>query len=162
MERKLKICGLCGLEKLIWKAKTRDSPMMCKECYQNQPKSNNAVLAGLESLREAQRLKDSNPRPTFDLKQSKQKPIAKVSSKQLERLKVYSTAKKEYFADHPRCEFPGCSSLEKTLHHMCGRNGDLLFNKTFFKTLCPRHHEWVEQHPTSAKEIGLSGDRLDK
>lgn len=37
MERKTKICGVCNLPKVMWKARTRDHPAMCKECY-NKPK----------------------------------------------------------------------------------------------------------------------------
>lgn len=38
MKTSLKQCGVCLKDKVIWKAKTRDTPRMCKDCYQHQPK----------------------------------------------------------------------------------------------------------------------------
>ena len=160
MEAKKKTCGICGKSTIMWKAKTRDNPQMCKDCY-NKPKVG-------DTFKEKEVSYDSNGVPyhkefrVIDIKPSNQKPITKVSQKQLERLKLYKKAKEEHFDKYPNCQYPGCTNRDRQLHHMCGRVGDLLFDKRYFKTLCDKHHRFVENNPTEAKRLKLSGDRLDK
>lgn len=93
---------------------------------------------------------------------TKRKPIKPVSDKQTKRLAEYRKARDEYFKDNPICEYPNCTSREITLHHSKGRTGDLLYNKTYFKSLCIKHHSWCEENPTEAQDLGLSFKRLDK
>ena len=139
MKAKLKICGICQKETVMWKSRTRDHPAMCKECA----------------------LKNAMPIGSFKMT-TQFKPIPKVSSRQIERLNLYKIAKGEHFKDYPNCQYPGCTARDRQLHHVCGRVGDLLFDKRYFKTLCDEHHKFVENNPTIAKEMGLSADRLDK
>lgn len=92
----------------------------------------------------------------------KAKPIAKVSSKQLDRLKAYKKVRDKFLKENLYCEYPNCNSMEVQLHHGRGRCGDLLTDVTHFHALCDTHHRLIELEPNLAKELGLSGNRLDK
>lgn len=88
--------------------------------------------------------------------------IKPVSSKRAAQMKLYRDRRDDYFKMFPVCEFPECNSTEITLHHMKGRIGDLLCDMRYFKSLCMKHHEWVENNPEQAKKMGLSVERLNK
>jgi len=91
--------------------------------------------------------------------------IPVYSSKQLERLKAYKKARKEYLLDHADCEarIPSvCLGNASQIHHKSGRIGDLLINKLYFLAVCSECHNYIEIRPAFAKEKGYSIDRLDK
>lgn len=90
------------------------------------------------------------------------KPISPISNKRKEALKRYRRLRDKYFLEHPVCEFPDCSSTNITLHHKKGRVGAFLTDKRYFKSLCMKHHRWVEENVTEAIKMGLSIKRLDK
>lgn len=123
----------------LWKAKGKTQKSACKDCW----------------MRYGTNTSEKKDKPL-------RKPISPVSPKQAQRLRTYRTVRDEYFKEHPICEYPLCNSREIQLHHMAGRNGDLLTDKRYFKSLCDKHHKWVELHPSEAKELGLSTDRLNK
>lgn len=88
------------------------------------------------------------------------KPIRPRSKKRERQESKYRAAREKYFEQHPVCEFPGCKSTDVTLHHMRGRIGSLLHDKRYFKSLCWHHHQYVEQNPHEAKQLGLSLNRI--
>lgn len=90
------------------------------------------------------------------------KPISPISNKRKEALKRYRRLRDKYFLEHPVCEFPDCTSTNITLHHQKGRIGAFLTDKRYFKSLCMKHHRWVEENVTEAIKMGLSIKRLDK
>lgn len=90
------------------------------------------------------------------------KPISPISNKKKEALRRYRRLRDKYFLDHPVCEYPECNSTNITLHHQRGRIGAFLTDKRYFKSLCGKHHRWVEENPTEAIKMGLSIKRLDK
>lgn len=90
------------------------------------------------------------------------KAIAKVSKNRTEALSKYRRLRDKYFQEYPICEFEGCTSTRITLHHMRGRIGSFLTDKRYFKSLCQKHHKFVEEHPEEAKKMNLSQSRLDK
>jgi hypothetical protein len=45
---------------------------------------------------------------------------------------------------------------------MKGRSGELLMDSRFFVAVCRNCHEWIENHPVEAKELGYSISRLAK
>ncbi len=92
----------------------------------------------------------------------KPKPISPISNSRKEALKRYRRLRDKYFLDHPVCEFPECNSKNITLHHMRGRIGAFLTDKRYFKSLCMKHHRFVEENPLEAIKLGLSQKRLDK
>jgi len=63
MERKLKTCGVCGLEKVMWKSKTRNDPQMCKYCYEHRPKTSmlDSAISAIQDMQLAV-LKQRNPK----------------------------------------------------------------------------------------------------
>lgn len=130
---KIKTCSVCGFQGSMWKSK----PLLCKNCASK----NTASPVALKSVR---------------------KPIAKVSVNRQEALKVYRRKRDKYFEEHPVCEFPDCNSKNITLHHMRGRIGAFLTDKRFFKSLCHKHHRYVEENPLEAYKLNLSAKRLDK
>lgn len=99
--------------------------------------------------------------PVKPLKRS-QKPIKKVSGKQLDKLKKYRKERDAHFKEFPVCQFPNCTSTDITLHHGAGKVGALLTNRKYFKSLCLQHHTWAEINPLEAQELELSFKRLDK
>ena len=161
MERKLKECGVCGKLTVMWKAKTKDNPAMCKDCY-HKPKVG-------DTFKEAKISYDASGVPynkefrIVDIKPSNQKPIPKVSVKQLERLKAYKKVRDAYMKEHPICEaqLDGCIGKATDLHHGRGRIGTLLTDVNNFHALCSHCHHVVETRPSMAKELGLSKNRLD-
>lgn len=88
--------------------------------------------------------------------------INKVSAKRAKELRVYEKEKAAFFETVEHCEFPGCEVTNISLHHAKGRIGDNLTDRRYFKALCWVHHQWAEENPTAAKEMGLSVSRLDK
>jgi len=125
----------------------KSSPALCKNCamkynYQNKEKvSENGLNKAIEV---------------------KKYVIPKVSKNRQEALKIYRRKRDKYFKDNPICEFPECTSKNITLHHAKGRIGAFLTDKRYFKSLCAKHHRYVEENPTEAIKLGLSYKRLDK
>lgn len=88
------------------------------------------------------------------------KPIAKFSKKHLEKLKEYRILRDKFLKENNKCMYPGCESMDITLHHGSGRCGDLLTDVRFFKSLCWEHHQEIETNPELAKSLNLSHSRL--
>jgi hypothetical protein len=101
------------------------------------------------------------PRATKPLARST-KPIAKVTKKRAKKLREYEKNKAEVFKEIDCCQFPGCESEVKTLHHAGGRIGNNLIDKKLMRVLCPEHHLWAELNPLEAKKLNLSVSRLSK
>lgn len=95
-------------------------------------------------------------------KKKRNKRINPISEKEKKRLAEYRMVRDEWLKKNNRCEFPNCYSREVQLHHGIGRIGSLLTDIRHFHALCDTHHRWAELHPLEAKEMGLSGNRLDK
>jgi len=87
------------------------------------------------------------------------KPIKKFTKKSLDNLKRYRIVRDKFLKENPICMYPGCISLEVTLHHGKGRLGSLLTDKRFFKSLCWPHHQHIENNPALALTLGLSYSR---
>jgi len=136
MRLKKKTCtGGCGLEKTIWK--NHNGLRFCKYCWAVYQVEND-----------------------FPKQLKKTAYIKPISDKRQEELKIYRKKRDQYFKENPVCEFPGCSSVEITLHHRAGRTGSLFIDERYFCSLCMTHHRWVEENPNEAKKLGLSLSRL--
>lgn len=90
------------------------------------------------------------------------KPIPRISAKHQARLAEYSIGVRKFKRDKPMCEFPGCTAATDDCHHPFGRIGKRLLDFSVCIALCRLHHIWVETHPKAAKEMKLSGSRLNK
>jgi len=88
--------------------------------------------------------------------------IKQFSDKKAKELAIYRKERDKFLKANPKCQFPGCSSTEVTLHHSQGRIGNDLIDATKFKALCWPHHSYCEEHPAEAIKLGLSGKRLNK
>ena len=86
--------------------------------------------------------------------------IKKISDKHKERLKKYQILRDEFLKENPICMFPGCNSKDVECHHAAGRIGENLFNE--FRSLCHKHHMYVEAHPNEAQELNLSISRIKR
>lgn len=134
MRVKLKLCYGCDLEKVIWR--NFEGHKYCMQCW--------FIKFPIKPI------------------QTPSKSINKVSKNRQAALKVYRRVRDKFLLEHPKCMFPGCNSLEVTLHHGHGRLGSFLTNKKYFKSLCWPHHQYIEEHPEEAKKLGLSYSRLEK
>lgn len=92
----------------------------------------------------------------------KPKSIARVSPKRKTEMDEYSKRRELFLIAHPRCEanLVGCTRVATDVHHTEGRVGNNYLNMSKWKALCRHCHQWVEENPEEAKELGLSQSRL--
>ena len=90
-----KVCGICNNpNKPIWKAKTRDNPCMCKDCYAVEKPSQKPPIKARE-------------------------PIKNISDKQAKINSAYTVLRLQYLKMFPYCgvRFVGCTGVATTIHH---------------------------------------------
>ena len=135
---KKKLCdGECGEPQFIWK--NEGGKRYCKSCW--------SAHSSKTSIK-----------PTV-----KQKRIPPRSPKRILHEAEYSTKRKVFLTKNPMCQahLVGiCTTYSSDVHHAAGRVGDLLLDQRYWKALCRACHSYVELHPTEAKELGLSINRL--
>ena len=135
INHKLKLCqGPCGEEKVIWK--NHEGKRYCKQCWSCQKPAQ---------------------KPTA------RKPIAHSSPKRSKEERVYQGKRIIFLNKHPLCEMriPNiCTNVATDIHHMEGRTGDNYLDDSKWKAGCRQCHNWVEDHPKEAKELGLSLRRI--
>lgn len=87
--------------------------------------------------------------------------IRPVSVKRARETRTYTLLRREFLADHPRCEFPGgCTQPATEIHHKRGRVGALYLDTAHWSPLCHDHHAWATEHPAAAFEMGVSERRI--
>ena len=91
------------------------------------------------------------------------KRVAPISKKRKVEQDEYSKRRELFLIAHPKCEakLVGCTSVATDVHHTEGRIGDNYLNMSKWKALCRNCHQWVEENPEAAKELGLSQSRLN-
>lgn len=89
--------------------------------------------------------------------------IAKKSENQKERDKRYKPIRDRFILAHPKCMIirDDCTIRATEVHHPEGKIGELYFDDSIFVAACHRCHRWAEEHPTEAKLLGFSRDRLN-
>jgi hypothetical protein len=97
-------------------------------------------------------------KPSKPLKKSGNR-LSPISEKEAARLAKYRPIRDKFLRENPTCLFKGCKG-KSTVHHAKGRSGDLLWDVSTFRNLCFLHHQWAEEHPAEAKELGLTETRL--
>lgn len=135
-----KVCGVCNnLDKPIWKAKTRDNPCMCKDCYNAEKSYQKPLIKARE-------------------------PIKKVSSKQAKINIAYSVLRLQYLKMFPNCQVSSddCTHIATQVHHRAGRIGNNMLDTTIWLSVCHTCHELIERNPLWAYEKGYSIKRLNK
>lgn len=83
--------------------------------------------------------------------------IGRKSEREKQRQKRYKELRYTYLKEHHICESCTCKRATE-IHHKKGRIGDALYNH--FLAVCHECHEWIENNPKEAKELGYSISRL--
>jgi len=79
--------------------------------------------------------------------------INPVSDKRKTRLKIYYHVRNEYLTDRTKCEV--CNKRNSMdIHHIAGRLGDKLNDKTNFLAVCRPCHNWIHENGKAAREQG--------
>lgn len=87
------------------------------------------------------------------------KPIKKFSTKYQKEVNKYNNRVKEWKLENPDCKVPGCNQPTTDNHHKMGR-GKYLNDERYWFPTCREHHNWIENNPIQAKEMGFSLNRL--
>jgi hypothetical protein len=89
---------------------------------------------------------------------SKSKPIPSRSPKRKKQETQYNKEARQFKEDHPHClaAIPNvCTGLTIDVHHMGGRENDLLLHQPLWLASCRMCHEWIHAHPIEARELKL-------
>lgn len=88
----------------------------------------------------------------------KKSAIPAKSSKQIEREIRYAKQRKQWLPLHPHCEakLDRCTKAATQVHHMQGREGELLFDESKWLAACHNCHTWITEHSAEAIAKGLS------
>lgn len=71
------------------------------------------------------------------------KPIKKVSASRAKENAVYERLRKEYLEAYPVCEVVECHRKATQIHHMQGRDNDLLCDVNNFLAVCDVCHQRI-------------------
>lgn len=96
-------------------------------------------------------------------KQEPPKKVAPVSKKMKETMDEYSKKRVAFLALNPNCQakLVGCTGKATDVHHKEGRGANHNNINTWF-AVCRTCHQWIEENPLEAKELGFSESRLNK
>lgn len=88
-------------------------------------------------------------------------PPNKISDKRAERLKVYNPDRDKFLLDRPECEIKveGCTFRSTEPHHTEGKENEKVLNLEDCLAACRNCHEWCDDHPLEAIEMGFSKRR---
>lgn len=77
-------------------------------------------------------------------------------------LKDYNALRRLFMIGNPSCQakLVGCGGKATDVHHKAGRGENLLKIGTWL-AVCRSCHQWIEEHPAEAKELGFSENRLN-
>ena len=85
------------------------------------------------------------------MKRTRLRPVSKKRA----ALNVeYRKLRKAFLLEHQVCEFSGCRSHSRDVHHRSGRGPNLLRVETWL-ALCRKHHDLVHANPKKSRELGL-------
>ena len=117
-------------------------------------------------LKEVPKLWKSKPALCFNCKERKplEKKVYKInkmSDKGKKEIQLYTKLRKPFLEQHPVCEAKvKCLGAEaKEVHHKRGR-GPYLNDVSTWLPVCRACHNWVEEHPEAAAELGLRQSRI--
>lgn len=137
MNIKKKLCAGCNTEQVIWKndAGTR----YCKICWFK-----------IKS--------EDNFKSNYYRKYKKPNPKSK---KMKAKDRAYTVIRKSYLLKHPVCNagLPGCTVETTEVHHKKGR-GKYHLDVDTWLPVCRSCHQWIEENPEEAIELGYSISRL--
>ncbi len=141
MQAKKKLCVGCKSEQYIWK--NHSGNRYCKPCWHRIKEK--VIIA--------------KPKPVLSKKVTK--PIRKVSAKMSVQLTIYTKMRRSFLEKHPGCQahLHNCNLLSTDVHHKKGR-GPYLNDPTTWLSVCRPCHNWIEEHPIEAIEMGFSNKRI--
>lgn len=90
----------------------------------------------------------------------KKTPLRKMSKQKQADNRKYRKAKQEWVTerwkeDGLRCQFEGCTELANCEpHHIYGRVGKNLYDKSTFMAVCQYHHRYIHENAKWAREKG--------
>ena len=100
-------------------------------------------------------------------KSTSKKKISARSEKRIIADKKYLKLRKQFLIDHPTCacngSIPGCTGSDPqylTIQHKRGRVGSLYLDIRYWCTLALSCHQYINEHPDIALELGLAEHRL--
>lgn len=149
MKSKKKICDRCGENRYIWKNITENGTRkrFCKYCW-SAHKS------------------DTSSKPTANkILFRSHSPIKKRSTKRSRQETEYNKKARAFKEANPYCQIgiPGiCSKKTHDVHHMKGRENNLLLAEEYWKATCRQCHEWVTIHTQEAIDLGYSLSRSNE
>jgi 5-methylcytosine-specific restriction endonuclease McrA len=93
----------------------------------------------------------------------KRTPLRKQSKKQKERLEKYWPVRKQFLEENPFCaiceQIKGYLTRATETHHIDGRAGERLWDKSNLVPTCRECREWPHQHPYEAAQRGWMPER---
>lgn len=94
------------------------------------------------------------------IKQSN-KPIRQVSKKRQAQLDEYSKKRDEFIKQHPTCRagLKRCTEVADDVHHMKGKENDLLLDERYWLPICRSCHIIITAQSRMAIDTGLSVSR---
>lgn len=96
----------------------------------------------------------------------KQYSIKKRSNKRAKQENKYNYEARKFKQANQRCKAGivlgnrSCSGSTTDVHHMAGRENELLLKKEYWLPVCRNCHEWITRNSKQAIELGLSISRL--
>jgi len=135
MQVKKKLCNNCNTEQFIWK--NDKGNRYCKHCWYKAS------------------LKEYKSKPLI------KKPINQKSKKMQAIDQAYTKLRRKFMEANPICNaaLHCCSGLSTDVHHKKGRGEYHLVVDTWL-SVCRPCHNWIEENPDEAKELGFSESRL--
>jgi hypothetical protein len=79
-----------------------------------------------------------------------------MSDKRTKELALYRKENRQFLADNPTCQVPGCCNPATEVHHQKGRENGLLLDKRWWMAICNPHHRFYTDHSKEAIELGIS------
>lgn len=92
------------------------------------------------------------------VKPKEEKGIKKASDHRANQLAKYNAEVEKWKKGKccVMCDWEGKKNTNITCHHMQGKEGALLLDKSKWVPLCIVHHVWVSEHSKEAIELGIS------
>lgn len=87
------------------------------------------------------------------------KPIKKVSEVRQKELQVYAKIRDKILMNN-WCAYHGRPCIPTEIHHIKGRQNEMLYDEKYMLPVCSEAHRYIELHPNEAKEKGFSESRL--
>jgi hypothetical protein len=103
-----------------------------------------------------------NPQPKPVKQPKKQKKhIKRVSTKRAKQEREYRKLRVQFLTDNPVCQIgvKGCTHESTDVHHMAGKENELLIEVAYFKACCRNCHDYAHDNPIEAIEKGYSISR---